>query len=80
MRSATKQPNYVPKTFNHGTKFSKFRSKEGVHEKWLLYGNESLYYVYHMLYSSVYGTERGCRQLLPATAVTRPQPDTHLTK
>ena len=30
-----------------------------------------------MLYSTAYGTERGCRQLLPATAVTRPQLNTH---
>ena len=57
--------------------FLKFRNEEGVHEKWLLYDNESLYYVYHMLYSTVFGTKRGCRQLPPATAVTRPQPNTH---
>jgi len=41
------------------------------------YDNESLYYVYHMLYSTVYGTKCRCQQLLPATSVTRPEPNTH---
>jgi hypothetical protein len=32
MRSATKQPNYVPKKSNHGTTLSKFRNMAIYHK------------------------------------------------
>lgn len=57
--------------------FQRFVTKKGYTKIGYYMIIKVFYYIYHMLYSTVYWTECGPGQLQPATTITRPQPNSY---